>query len=66
MDRKLQHYKTDACFDLSKVPDEWFMPVSELNGEHCKKYMDEEGRLKTLRATYEAMIKLRQKERAKK
>ena len=66
MDQKSNKYKPDSYFDLKNVPEEWFLPISELTSERCKQYMDEEARLKTLKVTYEAMVKSRQKERGKK
>ncbi len=57
---------TDQYFSLAKIPEEWFLPVSELNSDRCKEYMDEEGRKKTLKATLEAMVEEKKKERKSK
>jgi len=65
MDQKTNN-PVERYFDVNKIPEDWFMPISELNSEHCKKYMDPEGRLKTLKATYEEMLKSRKQSRAKK
>jgi hypothetical protein len=34
--------------DVNRIPDEWFLNISDLNNEKCKKYMDEEQRKKML------------------
>lgn len=65
MDQKTNH-PVDRYFDVNKIPEEWFMPISQLNSEHCKQYMDPEGRAKTLKATYEEMLKSRKQLRGKK
>lgn len=65
MDSK-NKFPPNSYFDPSKIPEDWFMPISELNSEHCKQYMDPEGRAKTLKATYEAMLKQRKESRTKK
>ena len=52
--------------DQNKIPESWFMPMSELNSDYCKQYMEPEGRLKTLKVMLESMIKDQQKQRAKK
>lgn len=66
MSQKQTKLPTDQYFSLEKIPEEWFMPISELNSERCKQYMDPEGRAKTLKATLEAMIEQKQKDRKKK
>jgi hypothetical protein len=47
----LGHKINASGIPAEKYPDEWFMPASALSGEHCKKYMDEQQRKKTLHAT---------------
>lgn len=53
----------DEYFHIDKIPESWFMPVSELNSDFVKEYMDDEGRKKTLKATLEAMVEQKQQER---
>jgi len=66
MSQKQTKLPTDQYFSLAKIPEEWFMPVSELNSDRCKEYMDPEGRKQTLKATLEAMVEEKKKERKKK
>lgn len=34
--------------DVNRIPDEWFLDISDLNKDRCKKYMDEDQRKKML------------------
>jgi len=68
MDEKRQtKIHPSVYFDPEKIPEEWFMPFSEFSqSEHVKKYMDPEGRAKTLKVMLDSMISQKTKARAKK
>lgn len=34
--------------NINHIPDEWFLDISDLNKDRCKKYMDEDQRKKML------------------
>lgn len=34
--------------DVSRIPDEWFLDIADLNKDKCKRYMDEKQRKKML------------------
>jgi len=34
--------------DVNRIPDEWFLDISDLNKDKCKRYMDEGQRKKML------------------
>lgn len=49
--------------DANGLPSEdLFMPYTDLQSDHCKKYMDEEARTKMLRGYVEAAVKEKLKE----
>tara|TARA_R110002126_G_scaffold103952_1_gene237187 strand:+ start:6703 stop:6900 length:198 start_codon:yes stop_codon:yes gene_type:complete len=57
----------DQYFSLEKMPEEWFMPLSEFSqSEYVKEYMDPEARSKTLKVMLEHMVAEKVKERKKK
>ena len=52
--------------EKNQPPVQWFMPVSELNSDDSKKYIDPEARMKLMRKSLEIMIKEKTNERKKK
>jgi hypothetical protein len=61
----LGHKINASGIPAEKYPDEWFMPLSALSGEHCRKYMDEEQRKKTLRDSLKSVVDQHQQARGK-
>jgi hypothetical protein len=58
MDREKTKIPRDQYFDLTRIPEEWFMPLNEFSkSEWVKEYMDPEARKETLKLMLEAMIK---------
>lgn len=62
MSREKSKIPKDMYFDISKIPEEWFMPLNEFSqSEWVKEYMDPEARKETLKLMLEAMIKDKRK-----
>lgn len=57
----------DIYSDHHKIPEDFFIPISEFSqSEIIKSYMAPEERNRVMKATYEALIEEKKKERRKK
>ena len=52
----------DEYLDQQKIPEDWFIPISEFgSSDVIKNYMEEDARKKVLKVTLEALVKERRK-----
>lgn len=54
---------TDQYLDQTKIPEEWFMPMGDLNSDFCRTYMDQEARMRTIKVMLDTMVKEKEAQR---